>query len=87
MRKLIRLGDTLREYGGQVTSAWAGAKIFGRPPARVGDAAVCNKHGLTRIREGSTMTRVGGAAVALDGHHCDCGCTLVSSLPDVGIAS
>ncbi len=85
MRKIIRLGDTLREYGGQVTSAWPGAKVFGKPPARRGDSALCKQHGATRIREGSSLTRLGGAEVALDGDHCECGCTLVSSLPQVGI--
>ncbi|MBB5191618.1 putative Zn-binding protein involved in type VI secretion [Silvimonas terrae] len=82
MQKIIRLGDTLREFGGEVTSAAKGIKIKGKAPACKGDTANCHQHGPTRIAEGSPRTRFGGAEVALDGHHCECGCTLVSSMPE-----
>ena len=37
---------------------------------------------MTRIEEGSALSEIDGRALALDGHRCVCGCTLVSSLPD-----
>lgn len=84
LKKIIRQGDTLREYGGTVLSGRYLA--FGKPIARVGDTVQCNKHGTTTIVEGAAGTVIDGKAVALDGHHCACGCTLVSSLLGVEIA-
>lgn len=84
LKKVIRQGDTLREYGGVVLSGRYLA--FGKPIARVGDKARCNKHGVTTIIEGASGTVLDGKAVALDGHHCACGCTLVSSLREIDIA-
>ena len=43
LKKIVRQGDTLREYGGTVLSGKYLA--FGKPIARVGDAVQCNKHG------------------------------------------
>jgi uncharacterized Zn-binding protein involved in type VI secretion len=40
---------------------------------------------MTTIAEGSALTTVDGQPVALHGHRCACGCTLVSSFPDCGI--
>ncbi|HHC1501906.1 TPA: PAAR domain-containing protein, partial [Klebsiella pneumoniae] len=51
-----------------------------------GDAVKCNKHGMTKIVEGSSLTKVDGQPVALHGHRCACGCTLVSSNPDCRVA-
>ncbi|ENG2370920.1 PAAR domain-containing protein, partial [Klebsiella pneumoniae] len=51
-----------------------------------GDAVKCNKHGMTTIVEGSSLTKVDGQPVALHGHRCACGCTLVSSNPDCRVA-
>ncbi|KHJ68455.1 PAAR repeat-containing protein [Pantoea rodasii] len=85
MANVIRQGDTLREYGGKVL---AGHYLcFGKGIAVIGDAVKCNKHGMTNIAEGSSLTKVDGQPVALHGHKCACGCTLVSSFPDCGIAS
>ncbi|WP_336791836.1 PAAR domain-containing protein [Pantoea anthophila] len=84
LKKVVRQGDTLREYGGTVL---AGRYLaFGKPIARVGDAVQCNKHGMTIIVEGTAGTLIDGKPVALDGHRCACGCSLVSSLQEVAIA-
>ncbi|WP_455425711.1 PAAR domain-containing protein [Dryocola sp. LX212] len=81
--KLIRVGDTLREYGGEVLTGSYDA--FGRPVASVGDKVRCNKHGMTTIAQGAPGYMVNDKAVSLDGHKCACTCTLVSSLPDMDV--
>lgn len=84
MSKIIRQGDTLREYGGKVL---AGHYLcFGKGIACKGDAVKCNEHGMTTIAEGSSLSIVDGQPVALQGNRCACGCTLVSSFPDCEIA-
>ncbi len=83
MKNIIRVGDTLRPHGGSVLTGHY--LTFGKPAACVGDSAVCNKHGRTTIIEGASGSSMDGKAVALDGHRCACGCTLVSSLGDMDI--
>ena len=83
MQNIIRQGDTLREYGGKVLEGHY--DCFGKGIASKGDAVVCNHHGMTKIVEGSAISQVDGQPVALHGHRCACGCTLVSSFPDFGI--
>lgn len=83
MSKVIRKGDTLREYGGKVMGGHY--QCFGAGFACKGDPVNCNEHGITTIVEGSSLTKVDGQPVALHGHRCACGCTLVSSFPDCGI--
>ena len=78
MMPLVRKGDPLRPFGGEVLEGHYLA--FGKPVACMGDAARCNKHGLTRIAQGGAGTTMDGQPVALDGYRCDCGCTLVSTL-------
>lgn len=78
MIPLVRLGDPLRPFGGVVLEGHYEA--FGKPVACVGDAARCNKHGMTKIIEGVADTTMDGQPVALDGHRCACGCTLASTL-------
>ncbi|WP_187498693.1 PAAR domain-containing protein [Erwinia aphidicola] len=84
MSKVIRKGDTLREYGGKVLGGHY--QCFGMGFACKGDPVSCNEHGMTTIAEGSSLTKVDGQPVALHGHRCACGCTLVSSFPDCGVA-
>lgn len=84
MKKVIREGDTLREYGGKVLSGHY--LCFGKGIAVKGDSVICNKHGITIIVEGSTLSKVDDHPVALHGHHCACGCTLVSSFPECNIS-
>lgn len=83
LKKLIRVGDVLREHGGEVLSG--SYEAFGKPVACVGDKARCNKHGMTSIVQGTSGSTVNGKAVALDGHKCACGCTLVSSLSTMDV--
>lgn len=62
-------------------------QCFGLGFACKGDPVKCNKHGMTTIAEGSARTTIDGQPVALHGHRCACGCTLVSSNPDCGLIS
>ncbi|MCH9270579.1 PAAR domain-containing protein [Pantoea ananatis] len=83
MKRVIRQGDILKEYGGKVLVGHY--LCFGKGIAAKGDAVKCNKHGITAIAEGSSLSKVDGQPIALHGHRCACGCTLVSSFPDFGI--
>jgi uncharacterized Zn-binding protein involved in type VI secretion len=85
MKAVIRQGDTLREHGGEVLEGHY--LCHGLPIAAQGATVHCNMHGLTEIAEGSDLFQVDGCPVALDGHRCGCGCTLVSSMPDTLVAS
>ena len=85
MKPVIRQGDTLREFGGEVLEGHY--LCHGQPIACQGDAIRCNLHGLGEIAEGSDLTLINGQPVALHGHRCSCGCTLVSSMPDTEVAS
>lgn len=84
MKHVIRQGDTLREFGGKVLGGHY--LCFGKGIAVKGDPVRCNEHGKTTIAEGSTLSMIDGQPVALHEHQCACGCTLVSSFPDCGIA-
>lgn len=84
MKSVIRQGDTLEEYGGEVLDGHH--DCYGKPVACQGDAVRCNLHGLTEIAEGSDLLHHDGRPAALHGHRCQCGCTLVSSLPDSLVA-
>ncbi|MBZ9666320.1 PAAR domain-containing protein [Pseudomonas sp. LMG 31766] len=83
MKNIVRKGDTLRPFGGVVLEGHY--ECDGLPMACEGDAVHCNKHGMTRIDEGSSLMQADDRPVALDGHRCACGCTLVSSLPDSSV--
>ena len=58
MNKVIRKGDTLREYGGRVLMGHY--QCFGLGFACKGDPVKCNKHGMTTIAEGSALTQTAG---------------------------
>ncbi|WAH60234.1 PAAR domain-containing protein [Pseudomonas sp.] len=85
MRPFIRQGDALREYGGKVLRGRYVSED--KPIACQGDAVQCARHGLNHIAEGSDLMTFDGKPVALEGHACACGCTLVSSMPDSLVAS
>jgi uncharacterized Zn-binding protein involved in type VI secretion len=85
MQSVIRQGDTLLPFGGQVLEGHY--EYYGQPIACQGDAVLCNYHGVNAIAEGSTLFQADDCPVALHGHRCLCGCTLVSSMPDVWVAS
>lgn len=78
MLPLVRQGDSLRPFGGEVLEGLFMA--FGKPVAFVGARAQCSMHGRTTISGGASGSTVNGKAVALDGHRCGCGCKVVSSL-------
>lgn len=79
---IIRLGDAT-SHGGAVTSASPTHSIAGKGIARVGDTVSCPLpgHGNNQIVEGMPTYLIGGRMVALHGHRCACGCTLIASLP------
>lgn len=79
MKPLVRVGDPLRPFGGEVLEGCYLA--FGKPVAFLGARARCNQHGMTRIQQGRPGSTFRGRAVALDGHRCECGCFVVSTLP------
>lgn len=85
MRGVIRIGDALSS-GGTVLSASTGMTFMGRVVACVGDTVVCPLpgHGLNEIVEGDEGSIWKGRPIALDGHRCACGCTLITSLPAAG---
>ncbi|MCP1575394.1 PAAR motif family protein [Herbaspirillum rubrisubalbicans] len=81
MPHIIRLGDAT-SHGGKVTSVSATHfKVGGLPVARVGDACSCPQkgHDNCTIVEGHPHHRIGGIAVAYEGHKTSCGATLVAS--------
>ncbi|MGU9859424.1 PAAR domain-containing protein [Pseudomonas sp. LF245] len=78
MLPIVRIGDPLRPFGGEVLEGHYEA--FGKAVACVGDQARCTLHGLTRIAEGASGSTIDGKPVALDGHRCACGCQVVSTL-------
>ncbi|PMZ85755.1 MULTISPECIES: PAAR domain-containing protein [unclassified Pseudomonas] len=78
MLPLVRMGDSLSPFGGEVLEGHYEA--FGIPVACVGDQARCDLHGLTRIKEGTSIATMDDTPMALDGCQCECGCQLVSSL-------
>lgn len=85
MQPMIRQGDTLREFGGEVLEGYY--LCDEQPIACKGCAVRCNLHGLTHIAEGSDLSEIDGQPIALHGHRCACGCTLVSSMPDSSVES
>lgn len=87
MKGIIRIGDKLSS-GGTVQSAASGMKFDGREVARQGDTVWCPLpgHGVNSIAEGDQGFMHSGRPVALHGHRCECGCTLISSLPRAGRA-
>lgn len=78
MLPLVRVGDPLEPFGGEVLQGHFLA--FGKPVACVGDQARCKQHGLTKIIQGASGSILNGKPVALHGYRCECGCRLVSTL-------
>lgn len=78
---IVRLGD-MTSHGGTVTTASPTHSLGGIGIARMGDKISCPMpgHGVNVIVEGAATYLVGGRMVALHGHKCACGCTLISSL-------
>lgn len=78
---IVRMGDAT-SHGGKVISASTTHLIDGIGIARFGDNITCPLpgHGINSIVEGASTYLIGGRKVALHGHRCACGCTLISSL-------
>ncbi|HEX7983800.1 MAG TPA: PAAR domain-containing protein [Duganella sp.] len=78
---IVRFGDKT-SHGGTVITASRTHSIGGIGIARAGDEIACPMpgHGVNVIVEGASTYLVGGRMVALHGHKCACGCTLISSL-------
>lgn len=85
LRGVIRLGDKT-DHNGSVISASETTIIRGKGVARLGDMVSCPiiGHGVTPIIEGEPNFKDQGKPIALDGHKAACGCTLITSLSDVG---
>lgn len=86
LKGIIRLGDST-DHGGTVITASSTMTVLGKPVARVGDLVSCpiKGHGVNPIIEGQPAFTDQGKQVALDGHKSACGCSLISSLSEVGI--
>lgn len=85
-RKIILVGDAT-DHGGTVISGDPLRKHMGRAIARLGDAVSCPQpypggapHGVNKIIEGDATYKIGGVPVALEGHHTECGCSLIGSI-------
>ncbi|KFA58676.1 hypothetical protein A9G34_05785 [Gilliamella sp. Choc4-2] len=85
LKGVIRLGDST-DHGGKVITASSTMKVLGKPVARVGDLVSCpvKYHGVNPIIEGESTITDQGLQVALDGHKSACGCSLISSISEVG---
>ncbi|WP_449433887.1 PAAR domain-containing protein [Pseudomonas putida] len=85
MRGIIRIHDKLCS-GGEVRSAGDGMLFGGREVARQGDTVFCPipGHGVNSIAEGDTSFTQKGRPIALHGHRCECGSSLIRSLPLAG---
>lgn len=82
MTGVVREGDRLNR-GGEVLRG--GNRMFmGRALARRSDPVRCDVHGYNRIAQGNPNIRDGSREIAEDGHLCECGCALISSLPQSG---
>lgn len=85
MSSPIRQGDPL-ENGGHVIAGSTTMQFMGKFVARLGDEALCAKHGTTTIVEGdSTFLDQDGKPVAMHLFRCACGCRLISSLSNVRV--
>lgn len=76
-RQMIVVGDTTT-HGGEVVSGSSSDRIDGKAIARKGDLVNCPQHGINPIIEGDASCTLDGRPVALEGHHAECGCALVS---------
>jgi len=80
MKDVIRIHDKTTSSG-KVLSGSSTMKFDGIGVARKGDPVECPVHGRTVIAESHPTFKDNGMPMAFHGHHCACGCTLISSLP------
>lgn len=86
MRGVIRLGDST-SHGGKVITA-SGYEVNGKKMALVGDLVSCPipGHGNNPITTGNSKITINGKTAALHGFLAQCGCTVLTSCPNVGEA-
>jgi uncharacterized Zn-binding protein involved in type VI secretion len=84
MKGIIRITDTTSS-GGMVKTGSEAMIFDGLGVARVGDSVFCPLpgHGETRIAEGNSGFSDDDVPVAFHGDRCECGCTLITSLPEM----
>ncbi|MFC4345398.1 PAAR domain-containing protein [Cupriavidus numazuensis] len=85
MSGIIRKGDK-NSHGGVVLTGSGTMEVDGIAVARKGDRVSCPTHGENVIIEGDGSFTDDGLPVSFHGHRAACGCTLISSSPDTGIA-
>lgn len=78
MKSIACVGDS-NTHGGFVLTGSGTMHVVGREVARQFDLISCPLHGVNEIIEGSDMLLDNGRRVALDGHRCACGCSLIAS--------
>ncbi|BCU53634.1 MULTISPECIES: PAAR domain-containing protein [Enterobacter] len=83
MLGVIRIGDKT-SHGGTVLEGSAGLIFMGKAVSCMLDKVSCPVHGVTFIAEGDVGSKWNGRPIALHGHRCGCGCTLITSLPTAG---
>ena len=83
MPGIIRVGDS-HTGGGKVESGSPRQNFMGRAIARLYDHVSCPKHGDNRIATATSGAFDDGVAVAQHNDVCECGCRLISSLPNSG---
>jgi uncharacterized Zn-binding protein involved in type VI secretion len=83
MPGIIRVGD--RHTGdGTVTQGSSTCVFMGRAVARLHDRVTCPKHGDNRIATATSGAFDNGIEIAQHNDSCECGCRLISSLPNSG---
>lgn len=82
----VLLGDKTT-HGGEVTTASSTTIINGKAVALVGDEVRCPLpgHGVNRIVEGCADWSEDGRAMVVSGSRSECGCQVISSVPDCGV--
>ncbi|MCA8241760.1 PAAR domain-containing protein [Burkholderia sp. AU32262] len=83
MAGIIRVGDG-HTGGGHVTAGSEARFFMGRPLARLRDPVACPRHGDNRIATATSGAFDDGREVAQHDDLCECGCRLISSLPNSG---
>lgn len=80
-KQVAIIGSKLDDsHGGVVTKGSTTTTWNGMGVARIGDEAVCSKHGKTKIiSDCSTIYTVDGLPVALVGSKCACGAVIKES--------
>jgi uncharacterized Zn-binding protein involved in type VI secretion len=78
------VGDA-NTHGGVVITGSETMTVSGRQAAREFDLISCPAHGVNPIIEGSDMLMDNGRRIALHGHRCACGCSLIAFGSDATI--